>query len=468
MKKLLIACCLLAGCCAAIAQKAKSKPSPNSQEVRVAMTAGSWEFPAGSAEFITHNNVQALKIVNGSERIKLKDLVFSDGTIEFDIDQPEEPFAGIFFRAADNNEAEYFYLRVARAGNPQIMDAVQYAAFNKGVNLWDLLDHFQGPAKFTKSGWNHIKLVVSGKQMLVYVNDTIPTLEVPYLEGNFDRGGIAFNGKGIIANVTIKHGATEGLPARAGFDPTHHDPRYLRTWQVTDPQPLPKGRELTDLDFPKAGTTWRKLNAERRGLVNLTRLHGVDARRFVWLRATVTSTTDKEREMQLGFSDEVWVFLNRQIIYVDKNIYTSAAMRKSPDGRISLENSSFNIPLRKGDNELLIGVANDFFGWGIVARLDNAEGITVTANYEEPTISPDDLLKFEGTYSSKNFPVKIIIKRQGSQLTAQPTGQQPMLLDYLGKNKFGLTQANVTIEFLVDEKKMIVNEGGSSNTFDRE
>jgi hypothetical protein len=50
-------------------------------------------------------------------------------------------------------------------------------------------------------------------------------------------------------------------------------------------------------------------------------------------------------------------------------------MLKSPNGRISLDNCAFQIHLQKGENELLIGLANDFYGWGIMARLENIEGI---------------------------------------------------------------------------------------------
>ena len=35
------------------------------------------------------------------------------------------------------------------------------------------------------------------------------------------------------------------------------------------------------------------------------------------------------------------------------------------------------MPLNSGDNELLIGVANDFYDWGIVARIDSLAGITL-------------------------------------------------------------------------------------------
>lgn len=464
MKKIILLC-LLAMSTTLMAQKSKSKAPA---EIKVNMTATNWEFTPGTVEFINQNGTPAMKILNATERVKLKDVRFSDGTIEFDVEEAMEPFAGIFFRMADNRETEYFYLRVARAGNPVAMDAAQYAAFHKGVNLWDMLPHFQGPAKISKTQRNHVKLVISGKQMIVYVNDTIPTLEIPYLEGNFNEGGIAFNGRCILTNLVIKPGAVEGLPARAGFDPTHHDPRYIRTWQATEPQTMPKGKELSDDDFPKANTAWKVINAERRGLVNLTRLHGVDGRRLVWLRTTLTSSSEQKRKINFGFSDEVWVFVNRQPVYFDKNFYGSPAMQKEPDGRISVENTEFTLPLRKGDNEVLIGVANDFFGWGIVARIDNMEGIEVHGDKLPPTIASAEIDKFAGTYSGKEIAIRITIKRDGDQLTAQPGTSQPIAFDYIGNNRFYYVKDDVTLEFVPAENKMILTERGGTVSLTRE
>ncbi len=74
------------------------------------------------------------------------------------------------------------------------------------------------------------------------------------------------------------------------------------------------------------------------------------------------------------FSDEIWVSINQRPLNVDKNI-SSQNMCKSPNGRISLDNCSFQLPLIKGENKLLIAVANDFLGWGIIARLENLHGI---------------------------------------------------------------------------------------------
>lgn len=56
-----------------------------------------------------------------------------------------------------------------------------------------------------------------------------------------------------------------------------------------------------------------------------------------------------------------------------KNQYPQP-IRKYPDGRLDVANSTFEIPLKAGDNELIIGVSNYFYGWGIVARMAKMDG----------------------------------------------------------------------------------------------
>ena len=48
---------------------------------------------------------------------------------------------------------------------------------------------------------------------------------------------------------------------------------------------------------------------------------------------------------------------------------------KPPYGRISIENTTIDLPLQKGNNEIMIGVGNFFFGWGIITRLDKVDGL---------------------------------------------------------------------------------------------
>ena len=71
----------------------------------------------------------------------------------------------------------------------------------------------------------------------------------------------------------------------------------------------------------------------------------------------------------------MWVFVNGKQVYADKNFFDSEALRKAPDGRCSLENGSFTLTLEAGDNEVVVAIADNFFGWGLMLRLDDPAGV---------------------------------------------------------------------------------------------
>lgn len=358
-----------------IAQKGKKV----AKAMNIPMQADYWDYEDGQVEFITHESVPAMRLAAGRPAVTLKETTFKDGTIEFDVAVEEGPFVHVYFRRKGSEESECVYLRIYRAGDPMGWDAVQYASFVKGINLWDLLPHYQGPGILNgDTAWNHVKLVISGEQMLVYVNDMQrEALQIPELTGNLSEGDIAFSGRGIFANLVITPNAVEGLSPQAGFDPIYQDIRYIRNWSVSQPVPFAFGRDIQNEDLPNDETEWQPISAERMGLINLTRRYGGsptrEDRRLVWLKTSIEADFPQVRSLDLGFSDEIWVILNGQLLYVDKNYYASLIM-KTPNGRISVENSTIDLPLRKGENELLIGVGNFFFGWGLVARFDMVDG----------------------------------------------------------------------------------------------
>ena len=118
------------------------------------------------------------------------------------------------------------------------------------------------------------------------------------------------------------------------------------------------------------------IQAESRGIINLSRIYGHkenDARRGTWLKTTIESDKDQDKVLHLGFSDEVWVFINGQILYVNKNYFGTPQQKNG--GRCTLENATIKLRLRKGKNEILIALANYFYGWGIIARLDDTDGV---------------------------------------------------------------------------------------------
>jgi hypothetical protein len=325
-------------------------------------------------------------------QIFLKNHIFRNGTIEFDVALTGSGFPGINFRmSADRKNGENFYIRSFGPVSPATRTTLQYAALMDGNSIWDLTDEYQAGAVIHQDGWNHVKLVVSGKQMKVYVNDmTKPALRVPGLEGGQDSGGISLTGNVVYANLVIKPKDTEGLSPEAGYISSSNDPRYLRNWMLSPSAAFPFGKDILMplpsmygringcSSLPDSSTQWTAIKAESRGIINLSRKYGFvenDARRLVWLKTTLYSDHDQERVLSLGFSDEVWVFINGQILYTGKNYFgTPGQMEK---GRCTIENTHFTLPLRKGDNEILIGLANYFYGWGIIARMDTMDGITL-------------------------------------------------------------------------------------------
>lgn len=365
-----------------------------SDALRIPMTPDRWEAEPGRITFMTHKGVPAMRVQAPGQgelftpvaQAVLKDVDFSDGTIEFDLEITDYFLAGIYFRRTDGANGEIFYLRTGRTDDPTAVDAIQYTELTKGAALWDLHPHFQGAALLKKDDWNRIKLVISGQQMYVYVNNPDePSLIVPHLVGDATHGSIAFEGGGIFANLTITPGATEDVPPTPGFDPTQQDPRYLRTWQVTAPTELPLGHELVSANgmsiysdyLPSENTQWESIEAEYGALVNLSdRFGNSESRRVAWLKQTFTVETDQLRHIDLGFSDEVWVVLNGQLVFLDKNMYAHPIM-KDPFGQISLDDARFALPLKAGDNELLIGLANNFFGWAVLAKIDQITGVSL-------------------------------------------------------------------------------------------
>jgi hypothetical protein len=347
----------------------------------VPLKAEDWVFRPGAVEFGDSAGVARMKILSSQGNVVLKHGDFSDGTIEFDVIPIDPGFSQFDFRWQDSTETECFYFRTARgAGHPYVMEAVQYAPIVKGTMWWDIMGHYQGNASFSQAAVNHVKLVVSGRRMLVFVNGGASgraTLDIGELEGNTTHGSIGFSGQAIISNLVLKPGKVEGLLPVAATDPVANDPRYLRHWQMTAPDSLAPGVDFSYGLMPGKSTVWQPMDAERLGLINLGRKWMVNrSHQVIWLKTVVHADVAGRYSLRLGFVDEVWMFLNGRFLYTDKNFY-GQPVAKIPRGRLSLENAAVGLPLQQGENELLVAVGSNFYGWGIMARFDDLDGLTI-------------------------------------------------------------------------------------------
>ena len=99
-----------------------------------------------------------------------------------------------------------------------------------------------------------------------------------------------------------------------------------------------------------------------------------DGRKAVFARTVINSDRDRIVKMSFGYSDEVSMFLNSKPVFTGR----SAFRFRDPGflGIMDVENDALYLSLKKGRNELVLGVADYFGGWGFICRLDDAIGVT--------------------------------------------------------------------------------------------
>lgn len=83
-------------------------------------------------------------------------------------------------------------------------------------------------------------------------------------------------------------------------------------------------------------------------------------------------------------------------------------------------------------------------------------------------VSPEELDKYPGVYSSEQIPIKITVTRVNRTLVAQGTGQSAFPLEAVEKDIFRFDQAGIVMEFNIESKTMILKQGGGQFTFTKE
>src|SRR6476660_9569048 len=202
------------------------------QPITIGMTAEHWQTKE-NAEFLRQLGFfHGLMRLNTGDAV-LKDVTFSDGTIEFDVNTVGRGAPGIAFRQQDDENFELLYLR-PDPNCPAFRACMQYAPQTHGVLLWDLFPQYQSRAPLRENGWNHIKIVVSGRRMNVFVNDVpSPTLEVDRLEGDATSGGLRLQGPATFANLVITPDAVDDLSPEPVSDPVDGDHGLVRQWRLS-------------------------------------------------------------------------------------------------------------------------------------------------------------------------------------------------------------------------------------------
>jgi hypothetical protein len=319
----------------------------------------------------------------------LKDLEMRDGVLDVDVaTSAVRGFFGFDFRIdSEGKNWEEVYLRQHKSGLP---DAMQYTpVLNTGRN-WQLYNGpgFTGAVDVPRDVWFHLRLEVSGAQAKLYVRNMDkdkPALVMSDLKSDVQKGQIALfdlTGATCFANFEVRTTPDASWQRHLPAMP----PNTLTHWSISPAyDALARNLEHPLTPAESGAIQWQEVEAEPPGFVVLyryreaphprvtfaddfsKRLDPQPGMKVLYARTTIASEGEQVKKLEIGYSDEVSVFLNGNILFRGR----SAQNFRDPGflGIVNPENDAVYLPLRKGNNELMLAVSELGGGWGFICRL---------------------------------------------------------------------------------------------------
>lgn len=351
----------------------------NAQKV-IPLDTINWKVNAKDYIFETFKGQKSIYLKSGS--IQLKNKEFSNGTIEFDIFlKKEQAFPGVFFRVdKDFRNGEEWYIRPHLPGKA---DANQATPLLNGISAWQLYfgKKYSFPYEYKYDDWTHVKLVVNDNKAQVFLDwAKKPNLSWNLLS-NQKSGDVHFiggNRSGMhIANIRVDENKSELID----FKPQNRKPikGILESWKVSDKF---EEKELNSVSSIKKIISNRKwnhtINTEEGVAANISRkIIRYDKERkknTVLAKIEINSKKSQTKLFEFGYSDRVVVILNGKPIYRGNNRWRSRDYRYL--GTIGLFDAVY-LPLKKGNNTLLMAVSEDFGGWLVTGKFSDRKDVEI-------------------------------------------------------------------------------------------
>ena len=360
------------------------------QTLSVPVDSPRWDLQ-GEAKVTEYQGRKCL-LLNGGGAI-LKDFEMRDGVIDVDVATPaKRGFFGFDFRLnKDGTNYEEVYLRQHKSGLP---DAMQYTpVLNTGRN-WQIYNGpgFTGAVDIPKDEWFHLRLEVMGAQAKLYVKDMDkdkPALVMDDLKSGIQKGQVALydlTGATYFSNFEVR--TTPDVPWERHLPPM--PPDTLTKWSLSPSyDALARNPERPPAPAESDTIHWQDVEAEPPGFVVLyryreaphpkvtfqgdfsKRLEPQPGMNVLYARTTIDSDREQVKKLEIGYSDDVSVFLNGKILFRGR----SAQGFRDPGflGIVNPENDAVYLPLKKGSNELMLAVSELGGGWGFICRLVELE-----------------------------------------------------------------------------------------------
>ncbi|WP_299080559.1 hypothetical protein [uncultured Paraglaciecola sp.] len=339
-----------------------------------------WKFDNKNIKIETIAGKKAIKI--GSGKALLEDVLFEDGTIEFDMYlSGERAFAYLYFRGQSQRDVEAFYVRTHKHNSP---DALQYAPVFQKRSAWQLYHGDKGTAgaALLADKWIKVKIELAGEKAKFWIGDmSKPAMVVNQLGHAPKAGWLAFRGfvpknspapySAYFSGLTVTPSESSGVTAITMSSPEGQ----LTNWRVSPAFDTKKG-PVTEIPAEVSAKKWSKPSMQHDGSFEFLRSRDIPKGFKHWTVAADTVLLSSQAsvcEVHLGFSDELTLSVNDQLI-----VYQDASYRygfRPQDGLMHPEQLVAFVPLNKGKNILRAVVADKFGGWGLSARMQNCTGV---------------------------------------------------------------------------------------------
>jgi sugar lactone lactonase YvrE len=347
--------------------------------VMAALAIGSTDACAGQVDFDPELwEMQGATVVEHMGRTCLvgtawlKGVEFGDGVIDVDIAvDGRRSYPGIIFRMESPRDYERYYMRPHRTCG-RYPDVHQYVPVMNGIAGWQLYngEGYTSFGEIPADEWIHVRLEVKGTQARVFAGDMeTPVLEIDRLVRGAGIGSLGVNGPrdGSAYFSNFRWRADDSLVFETP-PPAFPPPGVIEDWMIRGPYRL-SGLDLEEYPSENdlAGPAWIEARPDVRGIVDIAGHFGRQGREpdVAIARTVIESEDGSVMEFKFGYSDAAALFLNGRLLFAANSSYRS---RDPSFLGIAGFFDAVYLPLEKGENELLMMVAEGFGGWGFMGQ----------------------------------------------------------------------------------------------------
>ncbi len=310
---------------------------------------------------------------------KLQSLCILEGitakNFRIEMDIAGEVMSGLGFHVKDGLNYQYVYFRPGLGGT---REAIQYIPIYNGALSWVFYNYptYETTADIASLEWFHAAFEVSGNRLKVFVNgQEEPKMDVTLLENTVSGEKLLLRGlfgPSYFANITYQPLSEENAEIKKA-----PKTNFLTKWKISQQFPSDTTASYFQHLLKKANqlNNWKEIRVPEDPYVNFSRF-------FEYPKGVLVAKNDiyvensTHKKLYFDYVGKISIVLNGTELFQNNKIKFERVF----DGTFSI-----NLPLNKGNNELIVIAEGDapFFGegfrylgrnqhsnWGFIARLE--------------------------------------------------------------------------------------------------